>query len=116
MVSEPLLPVSAKRNQGIAELIDQLHQWGEAPRGADGPLQDLPQLESPALDGWQQELVARFVTLPEGLLNHRTRLVDRLLLHPLHKLWTHNSLWKPGEVLDVGSSSKLTASKGSVQE
>jgi ferrous iron transport protein B len=79
----PLLPVSAKRNQGIAELIDQLHQWGEAPRGADGPLQDLPQLESPALDGWQQELVARFVTLPEGLLNHRTRLVDRLLLHPL---------------------------------
>ena len=32
---------------------------------------------------WQQELVSRYVTLPEGLLHRRTRLVDRLLLHPL---------------------------------
>ncbi len=79
----PLLPVSAKRNQGIAELLDQLHQWGEAPRGADATRDGPPQPQASALDGWQQELVARFVTLPEGLHNHRTRLVDRLLLHPL---------------------------------
>ncbi|WP_399231030.1 ferrous iron transport protein B [Synechococcus sp. CS-1332] len=79
----PLLPVSAKRNQGIAELLDQLHQWGEAPRCADAALHGLPQPQVPAPEGWQQELVARYVTLPEGLVNDRTRLVDRVLLHPL---------------------------------
>ena len=79
----PVLPVSAKRNQGIAELLDRLHQWGEAPRRADAARDGLPQPQAPAPDGWQQELVDRFVTLPEGLLNHRTRLVDRVLLHPL---------------------------------
>ena len=84
----PLLPVSAKQNEGIAELIDQLHQWGEAsPQGSEwplaGPLPGTDQLESPGLEEWQQELVSRYVTLPEGLLNRRTRLVDRLLLHPL---------------------------------
>ncbi len=79
----PVLPVSAKRNQGIAELLDQLHQWGESPRRVAAVLDGLPQPQAPAPDGWQQELVDRFVTLPEGLHNHRTRLVDRLLLHPL---------------------------------
>ena len=79
----PVLPVTAKRNQGIAELLDQLHQWGEAPGRADTALGGLPQPPVPASDGWQQELVDRFVTMPEGLHNHRSRVVDRLLLHPL---------------------------------
>ncbi len=83
----PVLLVSAKQNEGIAALIDRLHQWGEAIQRSEAPLPGLvqraAQLESPALDRWQQDLVARFVTLPEGLLHRRTRLVDRLLLHPL---------------------------------
>ncbi len=78
----PVLPVSAKRNQGIADLIDQLHRWGEAPR-PEGPLDGPPPLEPAALDTWQQELVARHVTLPEGLQLQRTRLADRWLLHPV---------------------------------
>lgn len=78
----PVLPVSAKRNEGIAALIDQLHRWGEAPR-PEGPLDGPPPLEPAALDTWQQELVARHVTLPEGLQLQRTRLADRWLLHPV---------------------------------
>jgi ferrous iron transport protein B len=79
----PVLPVSAKRNQGIAELLDQLHQWGEAPRPAEAALQGSPQPQVPEPEGWQQSLVARYVTIPEGVRNQRTRLVDRFLLHPL---------------------------------
>jgi ferrous iron transport protein B len=78
----PVLPVSAKRNQGIAELLDQLHQWGEAPR-PQAPVAGPQPLEPAAMDTWQQELVARHVTQPEGLQLHRTRLADRWLLHPL---------------------------------
>jgi hypothetical protein len=112
----PVLPVSAKRNQGIAELLDQLHQWGEAPRRADAAGDGLPRPQAPAPDGWQQELVDRFVTMPEGLHNHRTRLVDGLLLHPLHDLWTHNSLWESGKVFNVGGSSQLATRERTVQE
>ncbi|WP_094587168.1 ferrous iron transport protein B [Synechococcus sp. BO 8801] len=78
----PVLPVSAKRNQGIAALIDQLHRWGEAPR-PEGPLDGPPPLQPAAMDAWQQELVDRHVTLPEGLPLQRTRLADRWLLHPV---------------------------------
>jgi ferrous iron transport protein B len=78
----PVLPVSAKRNQGIAALIDQLHRWGEAPGPADPVGGPLP-LEPTAMDAWQQELVARHVTLPEAVQPNRTRLADRWLLHPL---------------------------------
>lgn len=82
----PVVPVSARHNQGIPSLIDQLHQWGESPRPAgrtpvtsQGDLQGDPR----DLDDRLRELVARHVTLPDRLLNRRTRLVDRVLLHPL---------------------------------
>lgn len=78
----PVLPVSAKRNQGIAALIDQLHRWGEAPTPA-GPVGAPMPLEPAGLEAWQQELVARHVILPEGLPPQRTRLADRWLLHPV---------------------------------
>ncbi len=82
----PVLPVSAKHNQGIAALIDQLHGWGESPRPARRALaagQGDHQGDPQPLDDRLRELVARHVTLPERLLNRRTRLVDRVLLHPL---------------------------------
>ena len=77
-----VLPVSARRNQGIAALIDQLHQLGE--RLGDTPpqvdldqaLQDVPQQRVDAL-------LSRHVQLPQQMLNRRTRRADRLLLHPL---------------------------------
>ena len=79
----PLLPVSAKSNQGIHALIDQLHQWGEGhqPHSAAAPAAS--QLEPHVPEGRQQELVDRYVTLPARLLNRRTRLVARVLLNPL---------------------------------
>lgn len=78
----PVLPVSARHNQGIAALIDQLHQWGESPRPA-GRAPAASQGDPRGVDDRLRELVARHVTLPERLLNRRTRLVDRVLLHPL---------------------------------
>ncbi|MCP9836619.1 ferrous iron transport protein B [Cyanobium sp. N.Huapi 1H5] len=78
----PVLPVSAKRNQGIGALIDALHRWGEVPRPA-GPAGGPLPLQPADVDTWQQELVAHHVTLPEGLQLQRTRLADRWLLHPV---------------------------------
>ena len=83
----PLLAVSARRNQGIHELIDQVHQLGEGlclqgpgrvtqEADLDQALAEIPQERVDAL-------LAQFVQLPPRLLNRRTRLVDRLLLHPL---------------------------------
>ncbi|WP_396095027.1 MULTISPECIES: ferrous iron transport protein B [unclassified Cyanobium] len=79
----PVLPLSAKNNQGIQALIDQLHHWGETHSPHDGGARQPTQLGSRLPDDWQQELVARYVTLPETLRNRRTRLVDRVLLNPL---------------------------------
>ncbi|MCP9798119.1 ferrous iron transport protein B [Cyanobium sp. Lug-B] len=78
----PVLPVSAKHNQGIAALIEQLHQWGESSSAA-GWSPPAGQGELQAVDDQLRDLVARHVTLPERLLNRRTRLADRVLLHPL---------------------------------
>jgi ferrous iron transport protein B len=41
------------------------------------------QPEQRALEGRQQDLVERFVRLPQGQVNRRSRAVDRVLLHPL---------------------------------
>jgi ferrous iron transport protein B len=77
-----VLAVSARRNDGIHELIDQVHQLGEglsgAPQEADlnQALAEIPQERVDAL-------LAHHVQLPSRLLNRRTRLLDRLLLHPL---------------------------------
>ena len=78
----PVHPESVRHNQGITALLDQLHRWGETPRPA-GPAPVAGQCDPQALDDRLQDLVARHVTLPERLLHRRTRLVDRVLLHPL---------------------------------
>ena len=78
----PVLAVSARGNQGIHGLIDRLHQLGHGhgsePRQADLD-QALAEIPQERLDG----LLAQHVQLPPRLLNRRTRLADRLLLHPL---------------------------------
>jgi ferrous iron transport protein B len=79
----PVLPVSAKHNQGIHALINQLHRWGENHNRPDGAASGPIELEPHVEDDWQQELVARYVKLPERLLNRRTRLADCVLLNPL---------------------------------
>ena len=96
----PVLPISAKRHQGIHELIDAVHQRGErlrCPNGAEvadggagrdnqhsGQQNNSQQNNSPDdIDSQIERLVAATVQLPAHLKNHRTRLVDRLLLHPL---------------------------------
>jgi len=79
----PLVPVSAKRNQGIHALIDRVHQLGERLDLRLGRAQQPLNLELDVSDEEQEQLIARFVTMPERLLNRRTRAVDRILLHPL---------------------------------
>ncbi len=88
----PVLAVSARRNQGIHELVGRVHELGEGVdaegHGREGPgavprqasleqaLAEIPQEQVDAL-------LAQHVQLPPRLLNRHTRLADRLLLHPL---------------------------------
>ena len=84
----PVHAISAKRKQGIHELIDALHQCGEAPDRSGGRLsgaasamrirQDTEDSEA-ALDA----LLRDCVRLPERLRNPGTRRVDRILLNPV---------------------------------
>lgn len=87
----PLLPISAKRRQGIHELIDAVHQIGErlgaeerlpAP-GLAGSGRSGAMVGEEDLDAWVEALAAASVTLPERLIHRRTRRTDRLLLHPV---------------------------------
>ncbi len=80
----PVLAISAKRNEGIDELIRCLHICAErhpprAPRG-DAPvlLADPGDLEERIA-----ALAAASVQLPQRLRNRRSRRIDRILLHPL---------------------------------
>jgi ferrous iron transport protein B len=90
----PLLPISAKRRQGIHELIDAVHQLGERLEAGDpGPVagrpaageQDLDaqDLDTQDLDARAEALASRFVRLPERLINRGTRRADRILMHPV---------------------------------
>jgi ferrous iron transport protein B len=80
----PVLPISAKRNQGIHELIDALHQLGERlPAVARPQPADRPQVCAEDLDAQAEALAAAAVTLPERLINRGTRRADRLLMHPV---------------------------------
>ena len=78
----PVLAVSARRDQGIHKLIGRVHRLGEGlggePREAalDQALVEIPQ-------PWVEGLLARHVQLPPRFINRRTRLADRVLLHPL---------------------------------
>ncbi|MFN9548160.1 MAG: ferrous iron transport protein B [Cyanobacteriota bacterium] len=83
----PVFPVSAKRRQGVEALIQALHRQGDAlaSEEAGGGLghEEPRELDSEELEALQRQLVARFVRLPEGVTNRRSRAVDRVLLHPL---------------------------------
>lgn len=79
----PILSICARHNLHIHELIDQVHQRGEAlgdtspPEPAlDYALLDIPQAR---LD----HLVQCHMQLPRRLRNRRTRRLDQVLLHPL---------------------------------
>jgi len=79
----PVVSICARYNLRIQELIDRLHQLGE--RLGEGALVE-PALDRALLDVPRQRIdqcIHRYVTLPERLLNRRTRRFDRLLLHPL---------------------------------
>jgi ferrous iron transport protein B len=80
----PVLPVSAKRRQGLGALIHAVHQQG-ASGAATVPGSLREELSSAeAQEILRQELVSRFVTVPEGVvINRRSRALDRVLLHPL---------------------------------
>ena len=73
----PVVAISAKRNEGIADLLDRLAlPQRPAPRDeSKGPPHDLDQRV--------EALVSGCVTLPPQLVHRRTRKLDRLLLHPL---------------------------------
>jgi ferrous iron transport protein B len=86
----PLLPISAKRRQGIHELIDAVHQLGERLEAGDGPRAgDRPRIAGGPgtgeedLDAPAAHLASRFITLPERLINRGTRRADRILMHPV---------------------------------
>ncbi|MCU0528764.1 MAG: ferrous iron transport protein B [Cyanobium sp. Prado107] len=85
----PLLPISAKRRQGIHELIDAVHQIGERLAVGDLiPVAGRPgvgeqDLDAQSLDARAEALASRFVRLPERLINRGTRRADRLLMHPV---------------------------------
>jgi len=80
-----VLPISAKRNQGIHDLIDALHQRGERlPAAGEQPEpahRSLPAAQD--LDARTDALAAATVSLPERLINRGTRRADRLLMHPV---------------------------------
>ncbi|MFN9630537.1 MAG: FeoB small GTPase domain-containing protein, partial [Cyanobacteriota bacterium] len=95
----PVVPVSAKKRQGMGELLRHLHRQGKT-RGEVGDPVPRPQEE---LDALQQDLVARFVTLPaEGLRHRRSRAVDRVLLHPSAGSVGRPFGWGAGKVVGTG--------------
>ena len=68
----PVVAISAKRNEGIGELLDRL--------ALPQPPSQRPGAQ---LDAAVDALVSRCVSLPPRLVHRRTRAIDRLLLHPL---------------------------------
>jgi ferrous iron transport protein B len=105
----PVLPVSARRHEGMAVLLNAIHQACRPSQGAGIPTPAEGQLDdSVRRVGWEQadgrgeaslgaiplgaddrlealrlELVERFVAQPEQVLRPHSRRLDRLLLHPL---------------------------------
>jgi len=74
----PVLPVSARRNEGIASLLGAIHLASRAPHWEGIPLGGDDRLEA-----HRRELVGRFVAQPDQVLRPQNRRLDRLLLHPL---------------------------------
>ena len=86
----PVLPVSARHNQGLAALLAALQQGSPAPQAANQAAA-LPTAAQPAdqisrdqaLEQRRSQLVERFVVQPAQPPQLRSRRLDRLLLHPL---------------------------------
>ncbi|NQV10971.1 MAG: ferrous iron transport protein B [Cyanobacteria bacterium] len=87
----PVVAVSAKRNRGMSQLLDELHHLGESLPGSAAGHEAEPRrpagyelnLEPEDSEQRQQDLLAGHVRLPARLQNRRTRLLDRVLLHPV---------------------------------
>ena len=80
----PVLPVSARRNEGIATLLAAIYLACRAPQWAGTPLLgQLPLGDDNRLEAHRRDLVERFVAEPEQVLRPHSRRLDRLLLHPL---------------------------------
>lgn len=80
----PVVPVSAKHGEGLQALIQELLAQADGlDRPESEPEPGPGQRQVAGLDGRQQDLVERFVRLPQGRVNRRSRAVDRVLLHPL---------------------------------
>ncbi|MEB3323113.1 MAG: ferrous iron transporter B, partial [Synechococcaceae cyanobacterium] len=77
----PVVMISARRNQGIPALIDALHRQGEPGRHDEG----VPAGSLPGGDDGEAiaALLAPHLRLPARMRVRRSRLVDRVLLHPL---------------------------------
>jgi ferrous iron transport protein B len=95
----PVLPVSARRNEGLSTLLGAIHATAgnrvQADReGPPAPLESATALDGPPfaslplgsddrLEAQRQALVERFVSQPQGAHRSHSRRLDRLLLHPL---------------------------------
>ena len=86
----PVLPVSARRKEGLAELLAAIHRAaatavgrpaGPAAQAADLAA-DLP-AEEASREVRRHELVERWVVQPDRPHRPQSRRLDRLLLHPL---------------------------------
>ncbi|MCX5955536.1 MAG: ferrous iron transport protein B [Cyanobacteria bacterium] len=110
-LSLPVLPVSARRHEGMAGLLAAIHQGCRPSQeeGIPGPAEGQPDdtvrragrehsvdgrgtdplgpilfgADDHQLEALRLELVERFVDQPEQLLRPHSRRLDRLLLHPL---------------------------------
>ena len=80
----PVLPVSARRNEGIATLLAAIYLACRAPQwSGTSLLGQLPLGGDDRLEAHRRELVERFVAEPERVLRPQSRRLDQLLLHPL---------------------------------
>jgi len=73
----PVLSISARRNQGMGALLEQIHRFEQiqpAPLAPTGPA---------ALEQRLAVLAERCVQLPEGLIDRLSDRLDRILLHPV---------------------------------
>jgi ferrous iron transport protein B len=69
----PVVAISARRNQGIGELLERIHAGGATARP----------VPEDSLEEHLDRLVRRCVQVPERVENRGTRRADRVLLHPL---------------------------------
>ncbi len=72
----PVLPVSARRGEGLAALLAAIQRL-------PAPQSPLDLREDSQREAWRLDLVQRWVVQPQRPLRQRSRRLDALLLHPL---------------------------------